>query len=59
MVTTLFPDEVSSPVLARNALAMMDDRALCALDVRLDYFEVQARSGQGRGRLPVVVVKQV
>lgn len=45
--------------MARNALAMMDDRALCALDVRLDYFEVQARSGRGRGRLPVVVVKQV
>ncbi|UKZ02795.1 hypothetical protein BOQ63_001280 (plasmid) [Streptomyces viridifaciens] len=38
---------------------MMDDKALCALDVRFDYFEVQARSGRGRGRLPVVVVKQV
>ena len=45
--------------MARSALAMMDDKALCALDVRLDYFEVQARSGRGRGRLPVVVVKQV
>jgi hypothetical protein len=45
--------------MARNALAMMDDRALCALDIRLDYFEVQARSGRGRGRLPVVMVKQV
>jgi len=59
MASMLFPDEVSAPVVARNALAMMDDRALCALDVRLDYFEVQARSGRGRGRLPVVVVKQV
>ncbi len=45
--------------IARNAFAMMDDKALCALDVRLDYFEVQIRSGRGRGRLPVVVVKQV
>lgn len=45
--------------MARNALAMMDDKAICALDVRLDYFEVQTRSGRGRGRLPVVVVKQV
>lgn len=44
---------------ARNALAMMDDKAICALDVRLDYFEVQSRSGRGRGRLPVVVVKQI
>ncbi|MER8018236.1 hypothetical protein ACIQ7S_15000 [Streptomyces griseoluteus] len=59
MVTVASPGRVGEPVLARNALAMMDDRALCALDVRLDYFEVQARSGHGRGRLPVVTVKQV
>lgn len=59
MATAVLTEEVSPPVAARNALAMMDDRALCALDARLDYFEVQARSGQGRGRLPVVVVKQV
>ncbi|RZU36653.1 hypothetical protein EV284_4148 [Streptomyces sp. BK022] len=59
MVTVASPGRVSEPVLARNALAMMDDRALCALDVRLDYFEVQTRSGRGRGRLPVVTVKQV
>lgn len=38
---------------------MMDDKALCALDARLDYFEVQARSGHGRGRLPVAVIKRV
>ncbi|MFH8609698.1 hypothetical protein ACH4D5_19685 [Streptomyces sp. NPDC018029] len=59
MVTSPSPDAVTEPVLARNALAMRDDRALCALDVRLDYFEVQARTGRGRGRLPVVTVKQV
>lgn len=59
MVSNLFPDAVTQPVTTRNALAMMDDRALCALDVRLDYFEVQTRSGRGRGRLPVVMVKQV
>ncbi|MEU2764736.1 hypothetical protein [Streptomyces sp. NPDC007094] len=45
--------------MARNSLTMMDDKAICALDVRLDYFEVQTRSGRGRGRLPVVMVKQV
>ncbi|MEU0146243.1 hypothetical protein ABZ119_09820 [Streptomyces sp. NPDC006288] len=59
MVSTAFPDAVTGAILARNALAMTDDRALCALDTRLDYFEVQARTGRGRGRLPVVVVKQV
>ncbi|WP_418959821.1 hypothetical protein [Streptomyces tritici] len=52
-------DEVTRSVLARNAHAMTDDKALCALDVRLDYFEVQHRAGRGRGRLPVVLIKQV
>lgn len=44
---------------ARDTLAMLDDRAMCAFDGRLDYFEVQAGSGRTRGRLPVVVVKQL
>ncbi|MFD6433361.1 hypothetical protein [Streptomyces venezuelae] len=58
-MTNPFPDVVPEPVLVRNALAMRDDRALCALDARFDYFEVQRRTGRGRGRLPVVTVKQV
>jgi len=45
--------------VASNAFTMMDDKALCALDARLDYFEVQTRSGHGRGRLPVAVIKRV
>jgi hypothetical protein len=45
--------------MSRDAFAMTDDKAICALDVRLDYFEVQSRRGRGRGRLPVVVIKQV
>lgn len=59
MVSTGFPGAVTESVMARNALAMTDDRALCSLDPRLDYFEVQTRAGRGRGRLPVVMVKQV
>ncbi|MFF9428400.1 hypothetical protein [Streptomyces sp. NPDC014746] len=59
MVSNLFPDDVTRSVMARNALAMTDDKALCALDVRLDYFEVQNRSRRGHGRLPVVLIKQV
>lgn len=59
MVSGVSPGAVTESVLARNALAMTDDRALCALDTRLEYFEVQTRAGRGRGRLPVVMVKQV